>query len=176
MRNFFLGVVVTLAVTIVGCYFYLTRGYMDCAADNMPSSMERHMAMSTMDAATARRAPAQKNPVPATDDNLVAGAKLYVEHCAGCHGLPSNPESKFSRSFNPPTPGFFKRAPDMPDNQNFYITQHGVRWTGMPAWGRILSDEQMWTIVTFMSKIEKLPPAARAVLEPAAVPAAAPGR
>jgi mono/diheme cytochrome c family protein len=176
MKNFFLGVVVTLVVTIVGGYFYLTKGYMDCSADRSPSSMERHMAMSAMDAATARRAPVQPNPVAATEGNLIAGAKLYVEHCAGCHGLPSNPESKFSRAFNPPTPGFFKRAPDMPDNQNFYITQHGIRWTGMPAWSRILTDEQMWKIVTFMSKIEKLPAAARAVLEPPApgVPAAAP--
>ena len=175
MKNFFLGVAVTLLVMAVGGYFYLTKGYMDCSADQMPSSIERHLAMSAMDAASERRAPAQKNPVPATEENLVAGAKLYVEHCAGCHGLPSNPESQFSRSFNPPTPGFFKRAPDMPDNQNFYITQHGIRWTGMPAWGRILKDEQMWKIVTFMSKIEALPPAARAVLEPPA-PAAPPAR
>jgi mono/diheme cytochrome c family protein len=173
MKSFFLGVVVTLLVLIVGGYFYATKGYVDIAADSAPSSIERHLAMSAMDAATERRAPAQQNPVPATDGNLVAGAKLYVEHCAGCHGLPSNPESKFSRAFNPPTPGFFKRAPDMPDNQNFYITQHGIRWTGMPAWGRVLTDEEMWKIVTFMSKIEKLPPAARAVLES---PAAAPSR
>jgi len=178
MKNFFLGIVVTLLVLIVGGYFYATLGYVDIAADTVPSSMERHLAMSAMDAATERRAPEGKNPVAATDENLVAGAKLYVEHCAGCHGLPSNPESKFSRSFNPPTPGFFKRAPDMPDNQGFYVTKHGIRWTGMPAWGSVLTDEQMWTIVTFMSKIEKLPPAARAALEPPApgTPAVAPTR
>lgn len=126
--------------------------------------------MRAMDAATERRAPEQKNPIPPTEENLVAGAKLYLDHCAGCHGVPSNPASPFSRSFNPPSPGFFRRAPDMPDNQNFYIIQHGVRWTGMPAWGRILSDEQIWKIATFMSHIEKLPPAAQKLLEPAQAP------
>jgi len=171
MRNFFLGVAVTLLVLIVGGYFYLTMGYVDCAAEHPPSSLEMRLAMSAMDAATERRAPKQKNPIPPTEENLVAGAKLYLDHCAGCHGVPSNPESKFSRAFYPPTPGFFKRAPDMPDNQNFYIIQRGIRWTGMPAWSRILSDEQMWQITTFMSQIEKLPPAARSILEPPATPA-----
>jgi mono/diheme cytochrome c family protein len=171
MKNFVWGVVATLLVLIVGGYFYLTGGYVDIAADQPPSSFERRLAMRAMDAATERRAPEQKNPIPPTEENLVAGAKLYLDHCAGCHGVPSNPASLFSRSFNPPSPGFFRRAPDMPDNQNFYIIQHGVRWTGMPAWGRILSDEQIWTIATFMSHIEKLPPAAEKVLEPVQAPA-----
>jgi mono/diheme cytochrome c family protein len=170
MKNFVYGVAATLLVLIVGGYLYLIRGYVDIAADQPPSSFERRLVMRAMDAAAERRAPEQKNPVPPTEENLVAGAKLYLDHCAGCHGVPSNPSSQFSRSFYPPTPGFFKRAPDMPDNQNFYIVQHGIRWTGMPAWSRILSDEQIWQLATFMSHIEKLPPAARKVLEPAEAP------
>jgi thiosulfate dehydrogenase len=52
-----------------------------------------------------------------------------------------------------------KRAPDMPDNENFYITKHGVRMTGMPAWGKILNDDQLWQVTTFLSHMDKLPPA-----------------
>lgn len=174
MKNFVLGVVVALVVLLVGGYFYVTGGYVDIAADQPPSSFERRLAMRAMDAATERRAPEQKNPIPPTEDNLVAGAKLYLDHCAGCHGVASNPASQFSLSFNPPSPGFFKRAPDMPDNQNFYIIQHGVRWTGMPAWSRILSDEQIWKIVAFMSHIESLPAAAQKVVEPEQAPATPP--
>ena len=172
MKAFLAGVVVTLLALLAGGYFYLTQGYVNIAADQPVSRFERRLAMGAMDASTERHAPETKNPVPPTEDNLVAGAKLYLEHCAGCHGLPSNPESHFSRSFNPATPGFFKRAPDMPDNQNFYIIQHGVRWTGMPAWSQTLGETQIWQIATFMANIEKLPPAARKVLEPP--PAAAP--
>jgi len=172
MKAFFAGVAVTLLVLVAGGYYFLTLGYLNVAADQPTSRFERRLAMSAMDASTERHAPDLKNPVQATEANLVAGAKLYLEHCAGCHGLPSNPESRFSRSFNPPTPGFFKNAPDMPDNQNFYIIQHGVRWTGMPAWSKTLTEEQMWQIATFMANVEKLPPAARKVLEPE--PTAAP--
>jgi len=172
MKAFFAGVVVTLLALLAGGYFYLTQGYLNIAADQPTSRFERRLAMGAMDSSTDRHAPDMKNPVAPTEENLVAGAKLYLDHCAGCHGLPSNPESRFSRSFNPPTPGFFKRAPDMPDNQNFYIIKHGVRWTGMPAWSQILTDPQIWQIATFMANTEKLPPAARKVLEPA--PEAAP--
>ena len=53
-----------------------------------------------------------------------------------------------------------------------YITQHGIRWTGMPAWNKTLSEQQIWTVVTFLSRVEKLPPAATKVFE---LPTPAPG-
>ncbi|MFZ3217527.1 MAG: c-type cytochrome [Candidatus Acidiferrales bacterium] len=160
MKAFLLGIILTLIVLAVGGYLLLKKGYMNFDADHQPSAFENHLAMSAVDAATERNAPNAKNPVPADEPNLVAGAKLYVDHCAGCHGVPSNPDSQFGRSFNPPVPAFFKDAPDMAENQNFYIIQHGVRWTGMPAWNQTLSEAQIWQLVTFLSNIEKLPPAA----------------
>jgi mono/diheme cytochrome c family protein len=48
--------------------------------------------------------------------------------------------------------------PDMPENQNFYIIKHGVRLSGMPAWGSLLNEEQMWQVTTFLSHMDKLPP------------------
>jgi thiosulfate dehydrogenase len=170
MRGFVLGVVCTLIVIAAGGYFFLHEGYMSFNADAQPSGLEAKLAMGAVDASTDRHAPDAKNPAPATEENLVAGAKLYLDHCAGCHGVPSNPDSAFADSFYPPIPGFFKDAPDMPENQNFYIIQHGIRWTGMPAWNRALDDMQTWQVVTFLSNMEKLPPAALAVFGPNATP------
>jgi thiosulfate dehydrogenase len=168
MRGFLFGILFTLIVIFVGGYFLLHEGYVNFNADQPPSRVERHLAMSAVDAATERNAADSKNPIPASEENLVAGARLYVDHCAGCHGVPSNPESQFGKSFNPPVPAFFKDAPDMPENQNFYIIQHGIRWTGMPFWNRTLSDAQTWQLVTFLSNIQKLPPAALKEFEPPA--------
>ena len=58
---------------------------------------EEQLAMSAVDASTERNAPEMKNPLPADEATLVAGAQLYVNHCAGCHGVPANPESQFGR-------------------------------------------------------------------------------
>ena len=173
MRGFILGILFTMIVLAAGGSWCLKQGYIDFAADQKPSWTEEKLAMDAVDASTDRRAPETKNPVAPTEANIAAGAQLYLDHCAGCHGVPLNPESQFARSFYPPVPEFFKDAPDMSENQNFYIIQHGVRWTGMPAWSKMLSDTQIWQTVTFLANIEKLPPAAQNVFgpQPATTPA-----
>jgi mono/diheme cytochrome c family protein len=177
MRGFLFGILFTLIVVFVGGYYLLHAGYVDFSADQPPSVAERHMAMAAVDASTDRHAPDLKNPVQANEENLIAGTRLYVDHCAGCHGVPSNPDSQFGKSFYPPVPAFFKDAPDMAENQNFYIIQHGIRWSGMPAWSNTLNDTQSWQLVTFLSNMQKLPPAAlkefEAPVSPAGIPAPA---
>jgi mono/diheme cytochrome c family protein len=165
MKAFLFGVILTVFALIAGGYFLLKSGRVSFSADDEPSATEEHLAMSAVDASTERNAPEIKNPLAADEGNLVAGAKLYLDHCAGCHGVPTNPESQFGRSFNPAVPAFFKDAPDMPENQNFYIIQHGIRWSGMPAWKNTLNETQTWQLVTFLSNVEKLPPAAKKELE-----------
>ena len=76
-----------------------------------------------------------------------------------CHASPQHPEKNFGRPFYPPAPDFLKDAPDMEENQNFYIIKHVVRWSAMAAWGNTLSDQQIWTLVTFLSHMDKLPAA-----------------
>jgi len=169
MRGFVFGILFTLIVLAAGGWWCLKQGYVDFAADRKPSWAEEKISMAAVDASTERRAPEGKNPVAATEANIAAGAQLYLDHCAGCHGVPSNPDSQFARSFNPAVPEFFKDAPDMPESQNFYIIQHGIRWTGMPAWSRTLSEAQIWEIVTFLGNVEKLPPAAQKVFGPRGV-------
>lgn len=173
MKYFLYGIAFTLIVFLVGAIWIARGGYMDMRADQPPSFLGRKLAMSAVDASTDRHAPEVKNPVSPTEENLLAGAQLYVNHCAGCHGVPSNKESQFSKSFYPPAPGFFADEPDMPENQNFYIIEHGIRWSGMPAWSQTLSDAQVWQLVTFLSNIQKLPPSALKAFESPA-PASAP--
>jgi len=163
MKNFLLGILFALVATIAGGWFALRQGYVDFSADQRPSFVETKLAMAAVDASTDRRAPEQKNPISPTEDNVAAGAKLYLDHCGGCHGVPSNPDSQFAKSFYPPAPGFFQDAPDMSEGANFYIIRHGIRWTGMPAWGSTLTDTQTWQVVTFLRNIGKLPPAAQKV-------------
>jgi thiosulfate dehydrogenase len=176
MRNFLLGIIFAVAVIVIAVFWIAHTGRVDFRADTEPSGFERSFAMGAVDAAMDRNAPNVKNPVAATEENLVAGAHLYLDHCAGCHGVPSNPDSQFARSFNPPVPRFFTDAPDMPDYQNFYIIQHGIRWSGMPAWNKTLSDTQTWQVVTFMANIEKLPDPAKHVFDNSQQTSAPPSR
>jgi hypothetical protein len=53
----------------------------------------------------------------------------------------------------------------MPENENYWIIRHGIKMTGMPAWDKVLSDTDIWKVITFLRKmgdLDKLPPAAQA--------------
>jgi mono/diheme cytochrome c family protein len=64
----------------------------------------------------------------------------------------------FGAAFYPRAPQFMEDTPDMPENQNFFIIQHGVRLSGMPAWNGSLKEQEMWQATTFLSHMDKLPP------------------
>ena len=134
MRNFALGIVVTLVVLAFASWLYLRLGYADLRAKAEPSWLESELAVTAMDASAARHALGQQNPVPSTEANLLDGARLYRDKCADCHGRPDNPVSDYGRAFYPRVPQFMNARPSLPENQTFYIIKYGVRWTAMPAW------------------------------------------
>lgn len=158
MKFFLIGCITTLALIAAGVYVFLNFGFLSFRADQSPSGFEQKYATEALDASIERHAPDIRNPIQATDSNLLEGIKLYKAHCAVCHGDPGDPKSVLGRSFYPPVPQFMGEPPDNPANQNFYITKHGIRLTGMPAWGNLLSDDQIWKLTAFLSQMEKLPP------------------
>ncbi|MGH9397891.1 MAG: c-type cytochrome [Terriglobia bacterium] len=156
--RFIIGFIVAIILIVAGLYVFLEFGFMSFRADQSPSGFETKYAMKAVDASTKRNAPPLPNPFPVTDASLLASVKLYKEHCASCHGDPVTQQRVLGKSFYPPAPQFMTDAPDMPANQNFYIIKHGIRFTGMPAWGKLLSDNQIWQLTAFLSQMKKLPP------------------
>lgn len=167
MKWFILGIVAVILVLVLAIVGVIL-GFVDMRADKPPSALETAIAGRAMDASVARAAPKVANPIPSDEANLSAGARLYRDHCALCHGDPVKQKAELADSLNPPAPQFMTDMPDMPENQNFYILQHGIRWTGMPGWKTVLDERQIWQLVTFLSHMHDLPPAAKSVFaEPA---------
>lgn len=158
MRNFVIGFVVAIVLLGGGFYLYARLGFINPSADIPVSSFEASQAMAILDNSIGRRAPEMKNPLPADEENLAAGMKLYQSNCAGCHGDINHAESSLAESFYPRAPQFQHEAPDMPENQNFYLIKHGIRWSGMPAWKQSMADRQIWQVCAFLGHMNKLPP------------------
>lgn len=155
MKWFVLGIIVTLVVLCAIAYIYLEQGFVSARADVKPGTMDSWLG-SAMDASTTRHAPKLTNPAPDTPDTLLAGARTYTSLCAGCHGTPVDHDSKFGKAFYPPAPQFFgDDPPDMKENENFYIIKHGVRMTAMPAWGDLVSDQQIWQTVALLKHVDQ---------------------
>lgn len=158
MRNLILGFAIGVIVVLAIAFLWVRFGLIDPRADTSESSIEKAIAMPSLDAAVDRHAPEVKNPLDSSDATLVAGMKIYQANCASCHGDISHPQGALAEALYPRAPQFADDAPDMPENQNFYIIQHGVRLSGMPAWKQSLSDQEMWQVTTFLSHMDKLPP------------------
>jgi thiosulfate dehydrogenase len=165
MRGFLLGVVVTILVVAVGGYFLVGSGLIPANADAKPGGVELWIADTALDAALKRNAPTTPNPVPLTDANLAAGAKLFGDHCAVCHGGPGGEAdiSPFAKGLYPAPPQFATDGvEDDPEGYSYWKIKHGIRLTGMPSWKDVLDDRQIWTLALFLKHMDKLPPTAEA--------------
>jgi thiosulfate dehydrogenase len=157
MRGFILGVVVTLLVLGGGAYFYSTTGHFDTRAiGNTPSTFERRTANRSVDEWVDKHAPEQANPFPATMDNVMDGSMTYDKNCAFCHGSLKQPVSALRKNFYPSVPQLMTRTPDDPDGHLFYVVKYGIRYTGMPGWDGVLSDDDIWKTVTFIKNSSQM--------------------
>ena len=159
MGKFFLGVIITLLIIILGGLGFAMLGFFPTAANVRPPHWEHHLAMSASDASMERHAPRVTNPLMPTDDNLIDGMKLYTMNCALCHGGLDRKPSTLATSFYPPPPNLISDPPDDPEWHVFYTIRTGVRYTGMPSWDKTLQEQDMWKITMFLSHMDKLPPA-----------------
>jgi thiosulfate dehydrogenase len=158
MRNFVLGVIVTVLVIVLGGLAMLDFGFFPTAADATPPNFERRIASGALDASMERHAPRVTNPVPPTDDNLIDGMKIYTMNCSLCHGTLDNKPSPLEKSLYPTVPQLILDPLDDPEWHIYYAVSSGVRYTGMPAWRHALSDQDIWKVVGFLSRVQKLPP------------------
>jgi mono/diheme cytochrome c family protein len=157
VKNFLLGVLFTLLVLLVGGFAYLRLGFAEVRADIPPSRWERALMFSAVHASVRRRAPELPNPVPATDENLIAGGKVYLDGCAGCHGTPGKPDTS-SDTLYPPIPQLPETGTTYTEAQIFWVAKHGIRLSGMFANGKWDPDEKLWKVAAYLKRIKSLPP------------------
>jgi serine/threonine protein kinase len=76
---------------------------------------------------------AMQNPLPHSDEQLIAGGKTYLDGCAGCHGTPGRPEG--NRIAYAPPPEFAHVSTQYSEPELFWVVKHGMHRTGMSAYG-----------------------------------------
>ena len=159
MGKFLLGIIITLLILVLVGLGFAMLGFFPTRANVEPPHLERHLAMSAVDASMDRHAPRVTNPLTPTDQNLEDGMKLYTMNCAVCHGGFDRKPASIAHSLYPPAPNLVSDPPDDPEWHLFYTIRTGIRYTGMPSWEKTLSEQDMWKIASLLSHMEKLPPA-----------------
>jgi mono/diheme cytochrome c family protein len=158
--SFILGLIVfPLAV-----YVYFAFGKPPVAVADKPFPFEDRIVRVPMNARIHREMPASA-PIEPTDENLNAGAGIYEDKCEICHGVAGE---------NSPVGGkMFPRAPqlwakhtngvvgvsDDPAGETYWKVKNGIRLTGMPAFGKAMSETQIWQVSLLLSRADKPLPA-----------------
>jgi mono/diheme cytochrome c family protein len=97
---------------------------------------------------------------PLSDPSLVdTGFRHYQETCVQCHGAPGVEPSELGKGLTPPPPKLTKEGHHAwTPAELFWIVKHGIKMTGMPAWGATHKDDELWAIVAFMQQLPELSP------------------
>src|SRR5215469_8818398 len=165
MKKFLLGVLVGIAVPVVGAVSYLRLGIAEIRADIPPSRWENYLMNTAVHASIRAEAPDVRNSVQPTDENLIAGGKLYLNACAGCHGTPGKPFGSKGPILYPPIPELPVIGTELSEAQIFWVAKHGIRRSGMFANGAWASEEELWTVAAYVKRMRSLPPAVQIAVQ-----------
>ncbi|TDJ25065.1 MAG: cytochrome c [Gammaproteobacteria bacterium] len=153
------------ALAVVG---FAYSGLYDVSARSPHSAPIDWLLSTTSHASVARRAKDVAVPNLDNDDLVLAGANDFDAMCIGCHGAPGKEPTALARGLNPPAPDLAESVEFMTPAELFWVTKHGIKMTGMPAWGATHKDDELWPVVALMMALPTLDaPAYQALLRSA---------
>ena len=96
---------------------------------------------------------AAKIDVPSLEDpaSVRKGAGNYDSMCTGCHLAPGMKDSEMSVGLYPAPPNL--STVQLDPAKAFWVIKHGIKASGMPAWGKRMEDSYIWEIVAFLRKL-----------------------
>ena len=98
---------------------------------------------------------------PVSADGATEGKTRYGVECAACHGMDGRGLTDNGRWMYPRAANLTSAAvQENSDRELFWIVKNGIRLSGMPAFGRVESDERIWRIVQYLRTLPPKPPVA----------------
>ena len=157
-----LAVVAFLIAAALGALAFVWSGWYDIAATKQHTQPVYTLLEKTGRQSIRLRA-ASIVPPPLDSPALVArGAACYVEKCLQCHGGPGVAQGEIGRSMQPLPGPLVGASAKFGSAELYWITRHGIRLSGMPAWEFRLKEEEIWDVVAFLQRLPNLTPQAYA--------------
>lgn len=149
-----LAIVLTLAVLVAGGLIYMYAGAYNVAATQEHTAVVRRILDSGQKRSVAVRAGRVPEAPPFDEPMVEHGFEHYRAMCVVCHGAPGVERGEFGKGITPTPPELSEAAAEWSVKELFWITKHGIKLAGMPAFGPTHSDEELWGIVAFLQEME----------------------
>jgi mono/diheme cytochrome c family protein len=148
-------VAATLAALAAGASAFIASGLYNIGADDHHTQIVLALIGQLRERSIAVRAGALAVPDLEDPARIAAGARRYAMQCAGCHLAPGVTKSDIRAGLYPHPPNLAEQQP--PEARRaFWVIKHGIKMSGMPAWGRTLDDAALWDLVAFVRKLPSL--------------------
>jgi mono/diheme cytochrome c family protein len=157
VKGAFITLLALVVVGAVGAFAFLKSTGLSARAS--PGRLETTMARRLRAIAVPSEYSALRNPVLNSEESVRNGMEHFADHCATCHADDGSGNVEIGRGLFPPAPDMRQSATqNLSDGELFYIIEHGVRFTGMPAWGTgtLAGEESSWHLVNFIRHLPHL--------------------
>ena len=165
MKQFLCGVVAALVVLPMAALAYWLSGTEETRSDAKPPAWESMVLGPAVRAAVRRGARGLSAPPAANEEAIVAGGKLYMAGCAGCHGEPGKPYHEEEAHY-PSVPQLPHSGSQYSEGEIAWIIKHGIRMTGMSAYGPFYKENEVWALAAFVRRINTLSAEEIAAIQP----------
>ena len=136
---------------------FVYSGMADVAATSSHWAVTRWILSTAMESSVRKHARGITPPASFDgEDHVHEGARAYDAMCASCHGAPGRDPGVVGKGLNPAPPLLTKAADDWSPAELFWVTANGVRMTGMPAFGRTHSDDELWDLVALVKRLPRM--------------------
>jgi len=176
VKIFLIGLIVGLILIPLCVFIYFATGSAPVATAAPAMPFEHMLANSALHSHIEKEMP-KTVPVPADEPNFLAGANVYRENCAVCHGFPGGTPTAISRGMFPKPPKLLEGTgvTDDPPGESYWKVANGIRLSGMPSFSESLSQTQMWQVSLLVANADKLPDSVKTALyRPIPLPPAEP--
>ena len=147
-----------LILSVLGALAFIYSGLYNIAATDPHLGVVRWVLNTTQVRAVQEHAEAAPSPPPTDPSMLQHGFQHFREMCVVCHGAPGVERGEFGKGMNPTPPDLARMAERYSARELFWITKHGLKMAGMPAFGPTHSDEEIWGIVAFVQQLSQMSP------------------
>jgi len=158
MGKFVFGLIIGLIAVPLVVYAYFSMGMAPVATAAPPMPFEKTFARIALHARLEKEMP-KSAPIQADEAAYLAGAQVYKENCAVCHGLPLTQQTAIAKGMFPKPPKLMEGTgvTDDPAGETYWKVANGIRMTGMPGYSGSLSATQMWQVSLLLANADKLP-------------------
>jgi len=167
LKGIVIGFVLAVILLVGGFYYYFAAGMAPVATTDSPMPFEEKLAHLALDAHLEKQHVGQPS-VAADEPGYLAGAEIYKQQCAFCHGVPGQPPTDDATTMYPKPPQLFqgKGVTDDPVAESYWKAANGIRMAGMPAFKTRLTETQLWQVSQLIAHANEIPDSVKRALSP----------